>query len=168
MSSPITIRPLRNAYCQQIVDLILPIQQIEFNVPINLEAQQDLLDIETHYLKTGGGFWGAFAGEELVGTIALMSVGHHAGALRKMFVKKEYRGKELGIATLLLDILLDFCRKAGITDIYLGTVGMLKAAHRFYERNGFKRIDFDNLPDYFPRMLADHIFYTIHLNLPMP
>jgi GNAT superfamily N-acetyltransferase len=56
-----------------------------------------------------------------------------------MFVRKDYRGKELGIAQLLLDNLVAYCRENDINAIYLGTVD-LKAAHRFYEKNGFTRI----------------------------
>jgi N-acetylglutamate synthase-like GNAT family acetyltransferase len=159
----ITIKPLTNAYCQPIVSLILPIQQIEFNVPVTREDQPDLLDIDTHYSATGGGFWGAFDQDRLIGTIALISIGHHAGALRKMFVQKEYRGKERGIARGLLLTLEDYCTKCGITDVYLGTVDILIASHRFYERNGFQRIDKKALPAYFPRMAVDTIFYHLHL-----
>jgi len=164
MEDTITIRPIFNEYCRQIIDIILPIQQIEFNVPVTLEAQPDLLDIEHFYHKSGGCFWGAFMGEELIGTIALINTGHNAGALRKMFVKKEYRGKDLGVAQKLLEILLQFCRGKQITDVYLGTVEMLKAAHRFYERNGFVLTDIKDFPPYFPRMMADNMFYHLHLS----
>jgi len=164
MEDTITIRPIFNEYCRQIIDIILPIQQIEFNVPVTLEAQPDLLDIEHFYHKSGGCFWGAFMGEELIGTIALINTGHNAGALRKMFVKKEYRGKDLGVAQKLLEILLQFCGDKQITDVYLGTVEMLKAAHRFYERNGFVLTDIKDFPPYFPRMMADNMFYHLHLS----
>src|SRR5260221_4196252 len=100
----ITIASLTNAYCQPIVDLILPIQQIEFNVPVTLEGQPDLLDIETNYIQPGGGFRGAIHEGEHIGTIALMVTGNAAGAIRKMVVTKEFRGKELGIAQQLLKI----------------------------------------------------------------
>lgn len=163
MNAAITIEPLNNADCQSIVDLILPIQQVEFNVPVTLEGQPDLLDLETYYYATGGRFWGAFFDEELIGTIALISTGHKAGALRKMFVKREFRGKELGVARRLLQELLAFCRSRGINELYLGTVDMLKAAHRFYERNGFQRISEADLPPYFPRMAADNRYY--HLSI---
>ncbi|MFL9483918.1 GNAT family N-acetyltransferase [Chitinophagaceae bacterium LWZ2-11] len=163
MTENFLIKPLTNAYSKEAIELILPIQQIEFNVPITQEDQPDLLDIETCYFASGGSFWGAFINDELVGTIALMSTGHNACALRKMFVKKEFRGKSLNIATHLLETLKEYCREQNITDIYLGTVDILKAAHRFYERTGFSRIDQDNLPDYFPRMKADNVFYYLHL-----
>jgi GNAT superfamily N-acetyltransferase len=183
MEEEILIGPLSNGNCQQIVDLILPIQQVEFGVPITIEAQPDLLDIEASYIRPGGGFWGAIAGERLVrermgmpeetvrdrvdgmivGSIALMNVGHGAGVIRKMFVKKEFRGKELSIAQRLLDTLVAYCRENGICDLYLGTVDRMKAAHRFYERNGFRPIAMEALPSYFPRMLTDNLFYHLHL-----
>lgn len=166
---------LDNTWCERIIDLILPIQQIEFNVPVTLEGQPDLLDIETNYLRPGGGFWGAILDNEpgahpttppepqLLGTIGLMNVGRSAGVIRKMFVKKEFRGKDLALAQQLFDILKTEGRKKGITDLYLGTVDMLKAAHRFYEKNGFQRIAVEDLPVYFPRMMADNVFYHLHL-----
>lgn len=165
MDPVITIEPIFNDDCQSIIDLILPIQQIEFNVPITLEGQPDLLDIETNYHKTGGNFWGAKSDGELIGTIGLMAVGHNAGVIRKMFVKKEFRGKELGVAQQLLEKLIAYSKEQGIADIYLGTVDMLKAAHRFYERNGFEKIAVEDLPVYFPRMMADTLFYHLPLGL---
>lgn len=166
MNTSIVIKPLDNSYCQEIVALILPIQQIEFNVPVTLKDQPDLLDIETNYDGTGGKFWGAFDNAQLVGTIALIGTGHQAGAIRKMFVKKEWRGKEHGIASRLLDALLHYSRENGIGDLYLGTVTQLKAAQRFYEKNGFSPVRPDDLPAYFPRMKADSLFYHLHLASP--
>ncbi|MFT3827665.1 MAG: GNAT family N-acetyltransferase [Chitinophagaceae bacterium] len=157
------IKPLSNDYCEEIVQIILPIQQDEFKVAVTLEDQPDLLDIETHYQGTGGGFWGAFYEGQLVGTIALISTGHQAGAIRKMFVKQAFRGKELGIAQQLLNVLLQYSKEHQITDLYLGTVTQLKAAQRFYERNGFEKINKTDLPSYFPLMAADNVFYHLHL-----
>lgn len=163
MQQIISLRLLDNTFCTQIVDLILPIQTIEFNVAITLADQPDLLDIEGKYHHSGGGFWGAFINDELVGSIALISIGHHAGAIRKMFVKKEYRGKEYGIAQQLLEILIDYSGSINITDLYLGTVDQLKAAQRFYVRNGFEGVERSALPAYFPIMPSDNLYY--HLTL---
>jgi N-acetylglutamate synthase-like GNAT family acetyltransferase len=161
----LTIAPVFNDDCTEIIDLILPIQQIEFNVPITIEAQPDLLDIEANYHHRGGNFWGAKIDGELVGTIALINTGHNACALRKMFVKKDFRGREYGIAQKLLETLLAYCKEHNITDVYLGTVDMLKAAHRFYEKNNFNNIPVTDLPSYFPRMMADNKFYHLHLGI---
>lgn len=152
-----------NNYAEAAIDLILNIQQKEFNVAITLDDQPDLLEINNFYYKSGGGFWGAFIDNELVGTIALVKFDKNAGAIRKMFVKKEYRGKELQIAQQLLMTLIAFSKENGINDLYLGTVSILEAALRFYERNHFVRIDKETLPNKFPLMSADNVF--CHLTL---
>ena len=164
MQNDFKIERLGNQSCPKIIDLILPIQQIEFNVEIDLAAQPDLLDIEKYYDGSGGAFWGAMLNGELVGTIALIaSLENQSATIRKMFVKKEFRGKELGLAQVLLETLLTYCQKNTLNKVYLGTKDILQAACRFYERNGFKQIAMADLPAYFPRMAVDNVFYHIDL-----
>ncbi|PWW29227.1 MULTISPECIES: GNAT family N-acetyltransferase [unclassified Chryseobacterium] len=158
------IQPIGNSYSEEAIDLILTIQQKEFNIPITIEDQPDLLQIESFYTAAGGNFWGAFADGELVGSIALVKFDERAGAIRKMFVKKEFRGKELNIAQKLLEVLISFCHENRIDDLYLGTITVLKAAQRFYERNQFVKIEKSNLPAKFPLMSADDVFYHLNLN----
>ena len=63
----------------------------------------------------------------------------------------------------LITDLIAYSKHKGLTDLYLGSVDQMKAAHRFYERNGFERIDPEKLPAHFPRMTLDTVFY--HLSL---
>jgi len=87
MKPSLTILPLSNAHRDVAAALILPIQQEEFNVPITLADQPDLLDLEGAYFRPGGHFWGAFVDEELAGTIGLLAPANvHFGVIRKMFV----------------------------------------------------------------------------------
>ncbi|WP_029269905.1 GNAT family N-acetyltransferase [Flavobacterium sp. KJJ] len=158
------IIPIENKYADAIIDLVLNIQQKEFNVAITLEDQPDLLNITNFYYASGGGFWGAFVNDELVGTIALVKFSDHEAAIRKMFVKKEFRGKEFSIAQQLLQTLIDYCKENQIDDLYLGTVSILEAALRFYERNEFERIEKEALPKSFPVMSADNVFCHLPLN----
>ncbi|TRX33241.1 GNAT family N-acetyltransferase [Flavobacterium sp. ZT3R18] len=158
------IRPIENEYAEAVIDLILTIQQKEFNVPITLEDQPDLLEINNFYHQRGGCFWGAFIDGELIGTIALVKYDDKAGAIRKMFVKKEYRGKELFIAQQLLDTLIAYSKENGLQHLYLGTVSILEAALRFYEKNNFMRIEKKALPEAFPLMCADNVFCHLTLN----
>ncbi|WP_158798063.1 GNAT family N-acetyltransferase [Pedobacter sp. L105] len=159
----IQVEQIGNDYAEEVIDIILPIQQLEFNVAITLADQPDLLDIESNYYLTGGGFWGIKIDGELVGTIALIKFDEHAAAIRKMFVKKEFRGKIYGVAQLLLETLITYCQQNDINNLYLGTVDILKAAIRFYEKNGFEAIAKANLPVLFPRMNADNVFYQLNL-----
>jgi len=160
----INIQQLDNTYSDELINLILTIQQKEFNVPITIDDQPDLKKVEEFYIESGGNFWGAFVNGELVGSIALVKFADKAGAVRKMFVKKEFRGKELNIAQELLEVLISFCRNTGIEKIYLGTVDILKAAIRFYERNYFLEIKKEDLPARFPLMSADNVFYSLNVN----
>lgn len=155
----ITIQPFENQDTDQIVELILNIQQNEFQVPITINEQQDLLNIPTFYQHGKGNFWVAKYEENVVGTIALIDCGENIGVIRKMFVKKEFRGKEFGIAQRLLDLLLSVAGEAKMSDIYLGTIERLQAAIRFYERNQFTLIAKGNLPLVFPIMAVDTHFF---------
>lgn len=164
---PIKIELLEKVDKAQIIGLILPIQQIEHKVPVTIEDQPDLLDIEKYYHQTGGGFWGVKHQGEIIGTIALIKMREkQGGVIRKMFVKKEFRGKELSIAQRLLDYLINYARKNGITDLYLGTVDLLKAAIRFYEKNHFIQIEKNALPPNFPLVKVDNTFYHLKLSTP--
>ncbi|MBZ4035530.1 GNAT family N-acetyltransferase [Flavobacterium sp. 17A] len=158
------IQSIQNEYENEIIDLILNIQQKEFNVPVTLEDQPDLLDIHNFYFKPGGTFLGAFIEGQLVGTIALVKFNSEAAAIRKMFVKKEYRGKEFQIAQQLLEQLIAYSEENGIKNLYLGTVSILQAALRFYEKNNFVTISKEALPVDFPLMKPDNVFCHLKLN----
>ncbi len=105
----------------------------------------------------------ALDGSAVVGTIALKDIGANQGALRKMFVHRDYRGAEKGVAGGLLKHLLHEAKQRGFQDVYLGTTAAFKAAHRFYEKNGFSEITERDLPLMFPRMKQDTKFYRIEL-----
>jgi N-acetylglutamate synthase-like GNAT family acetyltransferase len=156
----IRIVPYQQQYDHAIANLIISIQQQEFNIKITLADQPDLQDIDNFYRKGSGNFWCALSPEgELIGTIALIDIGNNMGAIRKMFVKQDWRGKEKNVARALLNTLELWASQHSITALYLGTVEQLKAAQRFYEREGFNLVDIDALPVSFPRMAVDTIFY---------
>ena len=98
----------------------------------------------------------------VVGTIALIDIGAGQGALRKMFVHKDYRGAKQ-TAKKLLDVLLNWSREQGLREIYLGTTVKFLAAHRFYEKNGFVEMAKEQLPSAFPVMKVDSRFYKYTL-----
>ena len=145
--------------CDEIVDLITTIQIQEFGVATSAEKQPDLRDIPGFYQQGVGNFWLAFEEGELVGTIALKDVGEGVCALRKMFVKKAYRGTKRGIAGALMQTLHDWARDRGVREIYLGTVDVYHAAHRFYEKNGFTEVIRSQVPDTVPLMDVDVKYY---------
>lgn len=148
---------------QGVIDLILPIQREEFDLPVTIDAQPDLLAIPSVYQRGSGQFWLALDGAVVVGTIALLDIGLQQVALRKMFVKLSHRGAEFGVAKALLNTALQWSREKNLRDIYLGTTAYFHAAHRFYEKNGFVEVAVSELPENFSAMQIDTKFYRHQL-----
>lgn len=159
----IEIKPYTDEYKNQIIQLILHIQTAEFNIPVSITDQPDLENIKNIYQKNKGNFWVALDNNKVIGTIAMIDIGNAQCALRKMFVAKEYRGKDRGLSQQLLNTLLAWCKKHTIQEVYLGTVDILRAAHRFYEKNGFVEIPKATLPKNFPIMPIDTKFYSYYI-----
>lgn len=161
--SAVSIRAYQSDDASAIADLIVAIQSQEFDIPISLSEQPDLADIDGFYGKGASGFWVAESQEKIVGTIALLDFGDNKAALRKMFVAPDYRGSDIGVANRLLDHLIDEAQQRGVLEIYLGTTADFKAAHRFYEKNGFTHFSKTDLPPRFPIMAVDSRFYRRNL-----
>lgn len=154
-----TIRQFVDGDANDIINLILPIQTEEFSIPITAEEQPDLKNIYSFYCKGNGNFWVAVEDEQIVGTVALIDIGNKQVALRKMFVKKEFRGKEFAVAQQLMNVVFNWCKEKTVSTILLGTIEPFKAAQRFYEKNGFENVNVEDLPQTFPRMAVDNMFY---------
>jgi GNAT superfamily N-acetyltransferase len=150
-------------YKDEIFELIIGIQQNEFNLPVTRADQPDLSNIPGIYLQGKGNFWVALDGDKVGGTIALIDIGGEQGVIRKMFVAAEYRGKEKATAQKLLDTLLEWCKSNNINRVYLGTIDIMKAAGRFYEKNGFEKIEKTRLPARFSFMPVDNVFYKLSI-----
>jgi N-acetylglutamate synthase-like GNAT family acetyltransferase len=144
--------------------MVVDIQSREFGVPITYEQQPDLQDPAAFFRKGAGEFWVARAPDgAVVGTVGLVEFAPGEGALRKMFVRADFRGATQGVAQRLLDTLLAHSRAQRLKTVWLGTTALFKAAHRFYEKNGFELVAEADLPAAFPRMKPDTRFYRIAL-----
>jgi GNAT superfamily N-acetyltransferase len=154
------IEPYAPSHRAGVVALILPIQTLEFGIPVTLEDQPDLSDIEGFYRRGAGNFWVATAAGQVVGTIGLLDIGQGRAALRKMFVAAPWRGAPNAVAARLLATLLEWCEQRALSELFLGTTAQFLAAHRFYEKHGFREIARASLPAEFPIMRVDSKFYT--------
>lgn len=157
----ISIAAFSDADQRGVLNVILPIQQREFGIPITESDQPDLTNIPEFYQSGTGGFWVARANDEVIGTVGLKDIGQGQAALRKMFVAAPFRGRELGVAGKLLDVLLAHARARGVVEIFLGTTDKFLAAHRFYEKQGFRELQKAGLPKTFPIMAVDSKFYAL-------
>ena len=157
----VRIETYTDIYKKDVAGLILHIQNNEFGIPITLALQPDLNEIPEFYQTNNGNFWIAKIEGKIIGTISLLDIGDRKGALRKMFVDKDFRGKAIGVGQKLLNTLLDWAKQKGFTEIFLGTTEKFIAAQRFYEKNGFSEIEKQKLPKTFPVMEVDSKFYRV-------
>lgn len=142
-----------------VIDLILEIQRAEFYLEIEAADQPDLLDVANYYQTGIGNFWVALSGHEVVGVIGLRDIGGGQGALRRLYVKAPYRGREHAVAQQLLARLLQSATAAKVLDLYLATTDKFAAALRFYGKNGFISIDPMQIPEAFPRIPQETRFF---------
>lgn len=147
------------SHLQEVTKLILDIQRNEFGVAITLEQQPDLNNIFGFYQRGNGNFWVALHHGRVVGTIALIDIGNAQVALRKMFVQEKFRGGEFKTGQRLLDAALQWMKEKKCSQVFLGTLEVFKAAHKFYLKHGFEEILQSDLPSNFPKMSLDSMFF---------
>lgn len=155
----IDIVPFMPVYQDGVVELILPIQQQEFGLNIDLHEQPDLQEIPAFYQTGAGNFWVALDDGVVVGSIALLDIGGQQAALRKMFVAAPMRGNPHRVADNLLAELLAWSRRKRLREIYLGTTEKFTAAQRFYRKHAFAELPKTDLPASFPVMAVDSVFF---------
>jgi N-acetylglutamate synthase-like GNAT family acetyltransferase len=122
-----------------------------------------LQSISSSFQKDKGNYWVALFNEKVIGTIAVIDIGHNAFELRDVFLDKEYRGSHTGYAKRLLDTVLEWAKQHQVKTIYLGTTLSFRAAHRFYEKHGFHEIARNEMPSYCQPMDCDEKFYQLDL-----
>lgn len=150
-------------YKEAVITLVEKIQVKEFNIPIEESQRKELNSISVSFQKNKGNYWIALFKEKVIGTIAVIDIGHQALELRDVFLDKEFRGKENAYAKKMLAEVFAWSNKNNIDTIYLGTTLAFKAAHRFYEKNGFVEISKKEMPDFCQPMDCDEKFYRFDL-----
>ena len=134
-------------YQNQIVELILKIQNVEYNINLGIEEQMDLMNIRNEYMSNGGNFWLFLDDEDkVIGTIALKKLTNNVAVLKKFFVDSRFRGRAYGVGADLYESLFSFAKRAGFKQIILDTPAVATRSHNFYRKVGFRLIEKENLP----------------------
>lgn len=154
LSQSFRVTELSDKDLQSVVNLIADIVVNEFNIQLKLDGfDSDLQNLYQHYNKDNGGcFWVAKkvdnnninsninSNNQIVGTAAIRNLRQPASTceLKRMFVLKGYRG--LGIGQMMLDVVFDYAKKSGYSNIYLYSSKDLQTARKLYLKNGFVSI----------------------------
>lgn len=101
------------------------------------EADQDLIEIEKHYLEKKGEFWVVETQDKIIGTAAYypISRGLNSVEIRKIYLLPDVRRKGLG--QYLLEQLEITIEEKGFQEIWIETASVLKEAVQLYEKNGY-------------------------------
>ena len=160
MSQSFRVRELSDNDLESVVNLIADIVVNEFNIQLKLDGfDSDLLNLYQHYNKDNGGcFWvvkkvdndNNNSNNQIVGTAAIRNLKQLVSTceLKRMFVLKRYRG--VGIGQMMLDVVFDYAKKTGYSNIYLYSSKDLQTARKLYLKNGF-----GNIPRYNDDYRAD-------------
>ena len=112
---------------------------VQYGLPWEpLEADWDVIEVETAYLAKGGEFWVVEIEGEIVGTAAYYPVksARYRVEIRKMYLLPQVRGRGLG--QYLLHQLEKAIAIEGFTTIYIETASVLKEAVILYEKNHYQ------------------------------
>ena len=100
--------------------------------------------------------WVALADGEVVGSVAFRDLGDGALELKRMYLRREARGRGLG--KRLLATALDYARESGADVVRLDTSERMETARHLYEAHGFVRV-----PGYAPRQGQQRLLYELRL-----
>lgn len=130
------LRPATNADSRQVRDLVFAVLEEYGLKPDPGCTDADLDDIEQSYFARGGAFRVLENRDgSIIGAYGLYPMGNQTCELRKMYLRREYRGQGLG--RNLLEDALTKARQLGFKRVVLETASVLREAIALYESYGF-------------------------------
>ncbi len=122
-----------------ILEFINTILYGEFGFQPSEDLDYDLENIEEIYSPPDGIFYIVLVDDEIIGTAGLRKLENDSAELKRMFIKKEFRGQGLG--TALMEKLIEFACHQDYKRIYLDSNRSLKAAQALYKKFGFQETE---------------------------
>jgi GNAT superfamily N-acetyltransferase len=142
---PIVIEPARETDAPAVIALIGRVF-VEYGFIWNPATEvPDLHDLERRYGGTAGAFWVARLDGQVVGCVGVERLPDGRAELHRLYLDAALRGRGTGRA--LVEVVLDWCRTAGIGRLTLWSDTRFDRAHRLYEGMGFTQTGERDLPD---------------------
>ena len=80
--------------------------------------------------------WVLLDKNEVIATICYTERSNEIAEIKKVYIKKEYRGQ--GIGRTLVNNVINYIKDKGYKSIYIGTSDHFNGAKKFYEKMGFQ------------------------------
>ena len=112
----------------------------EFRVNFDIETmlEEDMQNLDKFYPPEGRLLL-AEMNEGIAGLACMRRIKENIVEVKRMYVRKEYRG--LGIGKTLLERLIEEAKELGYLKVRLDSARFMEAAHSLYRSNGFYEID---------------------------
>lgn len=136
-----SLRPATNADAPAVRELVFGVLREYGLAPDPDCTDSDLADIEAAYHRRGGRF-GVLVDEaagQVLGSVGLYPVDEQTVELRKMYLRRNARGRGLG--RRMLEHALAEARRMGFARVTLETASVLTEAIALYRRYGFTPFD---------------------------
>lgn len=112
----------------------------EFKKYLEIQNYDDeLKDLKVKYGMPQGRLYIAFDGSKAVGCIGLKRIDDTACEMKRLYVRPEFRGKDIG--RILVQKIIDDAKAIGYSYMLLDTLPFLKSALRIYREFGFYEIE---------------------------
>jgi GNAT superfamily N-acetyltransferase len=139
------MRQIKQEDNSEVKNLISSIMRDEFVESAQSYTTDDLENTCEHYNGKNETFYVAEEAKgHIVGTVGIKNDMPHTALLRRLFLKKEFRGK--GYGSKLLQMALDFCKKHGYKKVIFRGTDAMAAAYKTCLKNGFREKDILVLP----------------------
>lgn len=130
-----TIRDYRPEDFPGVVSVIKSVY-IDYNYRMDYnQFDRDLADIPATYQDAGGAFWVLDTGTEIVGTIGVIPTDAETCELRRLYLKRVYRGQ--GWGSRLIQRVIDWADSHGCRRISLWSDILFEPARHLYVKLGF-------------------------------
>lgn len=118
--------------------------------------EKELSIIHQMYAPPNGALFVVYDQNVAIGCLGLRKIDDGVGELKRMYLKESYRQK--GIGKMMLDAALEKARSIGYQKVRLDTLDTMIPAMRFYEKNGFSKIE-----AYYHNPIAGAVYFEISL-----
>jgi putative acetyltransferase len=129
------------------------------SLPVDLSFQNfadELFSLPGAYAPPGGALLLARVDGAAAGCVAFRQLDSAACEMKRLYVRPGFRGLQLG--SLLVESAISAARERGFVEMRLDTLATMPAAHRLYERLGFREI-----PPYPASYAPGSRFYSLGL-----
>jgi RimJ/RimL family protein N-acetyltransferase len=141
----VLIEPATAADAPAVIDLIGRVFE-EYAFIFDPEVElADLFAFDRHYAAPRAAFFVARLDGVVVGSAGVDRLDNGTAELHRLYLDARLRGRGLGRA--LVDVVLDWCRRAGVAHLVLWSDTRFDRAHALYERMGFIRTGERTLPE---------------------